>query len=72
MAVRDVRWATIARVRLSERIRVVVLWREIDQDIPPDHTIEVLSVSTFETETRILARLGRLLARLKKREEAHP
>lgn len=65
-------WATVARVRLSERIRVVVLYREIDQDILPDHLIEVTGPKAFTDEMTTLARLGRLLWRLKLKETKAP
>lgn len=64
MAGGTVRWATVARVRLTERIRVVVLVKEIEENIPPDNKIEVTGLTTFATETTTLARLARLLRKI--------
>jgi hypothetical protein len=61
-------FATVARVRLSNRIRVIVLLQEIETDIPPNNTIEVMSPQTFTEEATTLARLARLLRKLKREE----
>lgn len=61
-------FATVARVKLAERIRVVVLVQEIDQALP-DNKIEVTGMATFGETATTLARLARLLRKLKKELE---
>lgn len=64
------KWITLARVALTERIRVVVLVKSIEDDIPPDNKIEVTGYTTFVEEATTLARLARLLRKIKKENGA--
>lgn len=53
----------IARVKLNDRIRVVVLLREVDNYLP-DGKIEVTPMEDFSDTTTRLVKLARLLRRL--------